>query len=229
MGARPMRVEIKALLSLSLLGLLAACPPPSTTVGDLPLGEYDLRATQTVDDCVIGDVLQDGDFDFRVRLSGLSGTDEVYMVVSVPPAYAEQVSVKGIVEAGQLVFAGENATSLPACTCSPLVNERFVFVPLTSSADGGGGGSDGGTSGDGGSDGGMAPDGGSALDAGTGEVPDGGDGVSGLPLITEIVGMGGSLSYAVDTAPDCQARDTDAGTGCTLPCEIQYLLAGTVR
>ncbi|MDF1561713.1 MAG: hypothetical protein P1V51_01645 [Deltaproteobacteria bacterium] len=220
-----MRAE-RIFLSGALVLALAACPQPESRVGDVSLGEYDVRATQEIADCEIGDVVQDGDFDFRVRLSGDSGTDRVYMIVSVPPSYVEQAVVTGQVESGALVFSGQNATSLPLCGCSPMVEERFVFEPLRA-ADGGDP-TDGGTPADGGVDDGGVDDGG--IDDG-GASPDGGAGedVLGLPPLSEIVGLGGSLNYAVDTAPACQARDADAGTGCTLPCTIRYLLAGNLR
>ena len=227
MVARPGRWFSASLLVLGL----AACPQPEARVGDVSLGEYDVRATQEVDTCEIGEVVQDGDFDFRVRLSGDSGTDRVYMVVSVPPSYVEQAVVTGQVEAGSLVFSGQNVTSLPACGCSPLVEERFAFEPLR--ATDGGEPTDGGGGTDGGADDGGTPDAG-AEDGGVedaGPVPDGGtgDGVEGLPPLSEIVGLGGSLLYEVGTAPACQARDADAGTGCVLPCTIRYLLAGNTR
>jgi len=221
-------------LALLVLSVVTACPAAqNASEGDVLLGEYEINATRGQDNCQIGEGLQQADFAFRARFSvNFEGTVS-YMMVSVPPAYAEQSVVQGSVESGKILVTGQNAMTLTSCACAPLVSERFEFELINPNADVDGGivdagNPDAGTSDAGGADGGQAD--GSQVDAGAldgGETPDGGAvGFREPSLLTKI---GGTLNYAVSSAEGCLPRDVDAGTGCTLPCEIAYTLSGTRR
>lgn len=204
---------------------LAACPqtPPP---GNVQLGAYLVHATRKAggtchlgpSDTVDGGV--DGGFDFWARLGADADGGTAYLTVAQPPTAVPQQPRRGTIHDGTLLFTNEEVQNVQTCGCLVKVTETIALKPLAGDADGGtpdGGATDGGVS-----DGGTA-DGGTA-DAGSGPIP-------GIPPTANLTHVSGSLGYQLVSNGACQPP-TDGGTadggvtGCALPCEFGYDLAG---